>query len=95
MDQVFPFGLPWPTELYTTLYVLTFALHQALMHYVLAGSLYVAWTLAFPGTGAISRSQRPIAAALRDWMPFALGAAITAGVAPLLFVQILYQREFY
>jgi hypothetical protein len=95
MDQVFPFGLPWPTEFYTVLYVLTFALHQALMHYVLAGSLFVAWTMAFPGTGAIPRYEQPIAAALRDWMPFALGAAITAGVAPLLFVQILYQREFY
>lgn len=95
MDQVFPLGLPWATEFYTALYVLTFALHQALMHYVLAGSLFVAWTMAFPGTGPMPRSEQPIAAALRDWMPFALGAAITAGVAPLLFIQILYQRQFY
>jgi hypothetical protein len=32
---------------------------------------------------------------LRQWLPFVLSAAITAGVAPLLFLQILYQREFY
>jgi hypothetical protein len=32
---------------------------------------------------------------LRDWLPFALGAAITAGVAPLLFVQVLYKHSFY
>lgn len=28
-------------------------------------------------------------------MPFALSGAITAGVAPLLFVQILYRQQFY
>ena len=32
---------------------------------------------------------------MRDWLPFALGLAITAGVAPLLFVQILYKKSFY
>ena len=37
----------------------------------------------------------PLAAPLRDWLPFVLSAAITAGIAPLLFVQILYQRAFY
>ncbi len=37
----------------------------------------------------------PINALLRDWMPFAISAAITAGVAPLLFIQILYQHRFY
>jgi len=37
----------------------------------------------------------PVTALLRDWMPFAISAAITAGVAPLLFIQILYQHRFY
>ena len=32
---------------------------------------------------------------LRDWMPAMLGLAITAGVAPLLFLQVLYRRPFY
>jgi hypothetical protein len=36
-----------------------------------------------------------VARVLRDWLPFGLGAAITAGVAPLLFVQILYKENFY
>jgi Ca2+/Na+ antiporter len=36
-----------------------------------------------------------IAGVLTDWMPAMLSGAITAGVAPLLFLQILYQREFY
>lgn len=96
MDQVFfPFGLPGATAWYTTLYVLTFALHQALMHYVLAGSLVVAWATFFPGHDHVPRHQQPLPAALRDWMPFVLSATITAGVAPLLFVQILYPQQFY
>ena len=95
MDRLFPFGFPFPTAFYLTLYVLTFALHQAFMHYVLAGSLYVAWATLFPGRASIPRAEQPLAATLRDWMPFLLSAAITAGVAPLLFVQIVYQREFY
>jgi hypothetical protein len=32
---------------------------------------------------------------IRDWLPFALGTAITAGVAPLLFIQVLYMKPFY
>jgi hypothetical protein len=32
---------------------------------------------------------------LRDWMPAMLGLAITAGIAPLLFLQVLYRRAFY
>ena len=95
MTLPFPFNLPAPTAFYLTLYVLTFALHQAFMHYVLAGSLYVAWTTTFPGRGTVSRNDQPIAATLRDWQPFLLSAAITAGVAPLLFIQIVYQKQFY
>jgi hypothetical protein len=65
------------------------------MHYVLAGSLYVAWSMLFPGRGAEPRRLQPLATRLRDWMPFMLSAAITAGVAPLLFIQIVYPRQFY
>src|SRR5262245_17685394 len=95
MTGTFPFGFPTETAKYLALYVLTFALHQSLMHYVLAGSAFVALAMMFPGRGDVPRADRPPAAVLRDWMPFMFSAAITAGVAPLLFVQILYQREFY
>ncbi|MES2789551.1 MAG: hypothetical protein V4719_08010 [Planctomycetota bacterium] len=95
MNVPFPLGFPAPTAFYLTLYVLTFALHQAFMHYVLAGSLYVAWTTSFPGRNNIIRNDQPLASTLRDWLPFLLSAAITAGVAPLLFIQIVYQRQFY
>jgi len=95
MNAVFPFGLPGPTAFYAALYVLTFVLHAAFMNYVLAGSLYVAWSGIMPGKGELPRGRQPLAAVLRDWLPFALSAAITAGVAPLLFVQLVYQKHFY
>jgi hypothetical protein len=95
MNTVFPIGLPGPTAFYVTLYVVTFVLHAAFMNYVLAGSLYVAWTGLMPGDAELPRGRQPLAAALRDWLPFALSATITAGVAPLLFVQIVYQQHFY
>lgn len=94
MDSIFPFGFPAPTAGYLSLYVATFALHQLFMHYVLAGTLYISWTSVFPGEGT-PRGERPLAAVIREWLPFLLSAAITAGVAPLLFVQIVYPRHFY
>ncbi len=95
MDVLFPFGFPWPTALYLTLYVLTLTLHMLLMHYVLAGSAWVAASSFFTAFKSSPTRPSKIIKLLQDWLPFALGGAITAGVAPLLFVQILYQREFY
>jgi len=66
------------------LYIGTLALHAVFVAYVLAGSAF-----------ALVRRQDPIAATVRDRLPFMLGCGITAGVAPLLFVQLLHQRRFY
>jgi len=62
------------------------------MNYVLAGSSYLAVHSIIRGSG---ESQCPVADLLRDWLPFMLSMAITAGIAPLLFLQILYQEHFY
>jgi hypothetical protein len=70
------------------LYLGTLALHAVFVGYVLAGS-------AFALVQAVRKPDDPLAAKVRDWLPFMLGAGITAGVAPLLFVQLLYQRRFY
>lgn len=94
METVFPFGFPAATAGYLALYVLTFALHQFFMHYVLAGTLYIGWCSLFPGNGT-PRGEQPLAALIREWLPLLLSAAITAGVAPLLFVQIVYPTQFY
>ena len=66
------------------LYIATLALHAVFIAYVVAGSAF-----------ALLRPRDPIAATVRDRLPFMLGCGITAGVAPLLFVQLLHQRRFY
>jgi hypothetical protein len=74
---------------YLALAIVTFALHALAIGFVVAGTAVVALA------AARGRADAPIAAATRDWLPFALGLGITAGVAPLLFVQLLYQPRFY
>jgi hypothetical protein len=95
MLRMFPFGFEEQLQFYLIVYVLTLIVHVFLMAYVLAGSLWLAWATVAPGHDAIPRTKQPLARILRDWMPFALSGAITAGVAPLLFVQILYRQQFY
>lgn len=95
MLRIFPFGFDQQLRFYLIVYVLTLIVHVFLMAYVLAGSLWLAWATLAPGHDAIPRTKQPLARILRDWMPFALSGAITAGVAPLLFVQILYRQQFY
>lgn len=95
MNTTFPFGFQLPLAFYLTIYVLTLVVHVVLMAYVLGGSLWLTWASLFPGKEKTPRTMQPVARLLRDWMPFALSGAITAGVAPLLFVQILYQQQFY
>ena len=94
MEPLFPFGLPGSTILYLALYLVTLVIHVLFMNYVLAGSGYLAAISLFekqtPATGSSL-----IAQTLREWLPFMLSAAITAGIAPLLFVQILYKQNFY
>ncbi|MEO7731949.1 MAG: hypothetical protein ABIY55_13320 [Kofleriaceae bacterium] len=83
----------WPFDasiesLWLVLYLASFVLHAVFVSYVAAGTAY---TL----VAALRRSSDPIAARTRDWLPFMLGAGITAGIGPLLFIQLLYQRRFY
>ena len=74
--------------LWLVFYILTFCLHAVFVGYVLVGSAYAL-------IQAVRGSDDPIAYQVRDRLPFMLGCGITAGVAPLLFIQLLYQRHFY
>ncbi|MDQ3341833.1 MAG: hypothetical protein M4D80_42340 [Myxococcota bacterium] len=82
---------PFSTEqhgLWLVLYLLTWAMHAVFIGYVLVGSAY-----AFVQT--VRNADDPISERARDLLPFMLGCGITAGVAPLLFLQLLYQERFY
>jgi hypothetical protein len=67
-------------------------IHIVFMNYVLGGAAYVLGRAVL--RGAVPDHGR-VSEVLRDWLPFMLSAAITAGIAPLLFLQILYRRQFY
>lgn len=84
---MWPFTGEAPTT-WLLLYLLTFALHAVFVSYVVAGSAYAL-------VQALRKADDPIAERVRDRLPFMLGCGITAGVAPLLFIQLLYQRRFY
>ncbi len=94
MNTPFPFDLPAPSVWYVVLYATTLLLHVAFMSYVLGGALLLGLAGVRRRLGGDAPTS-PSARVLKDWMPSALSAAITAGIAPLLFVQILYQQEFY
>jgi hypothetical protein len=104
MAMLFPFGFPWPTAMYLALFVVSMAIYTVFMQYVLAGSIvllagYVA-ALARGGAGTgpvrvIRSGSGLIQKVVCDWLPPVLGLAIATAIAPLLFVQVLYRREFY
>jgi hypothetical protein len=104
MNTLFPFGFPWPTALYLTLFVVTAAFYMIFMNYVLAGAIVLLVGYLAPGArrrveggpGGLARSGLGlILKVVRDWLPAVLGLAITTGIAPFLFLQILYKRQFY
>lgn len=92
----FPLDLQPASWLYVGLFVLTLSAHLLCMFYVLAGTAYLAWRgFVILWLTPDERREGEIGDVLRDWMPLALSATITVGVAPLLFLQIIDQHSFY
>lgn len=80
--------------MYLSWYVVTLSIHALFMNYVLAGVFWQVWAAARQlGSGSLQADR--LTEVVADWLPFMTGAAITAGVAPLLFVQVLYDESFY
>jgi len=102
METLFPFGFPWPTAMYLALFILTAAIYMVFMQYVLAGSivLLVGHVTVLVRRRVNTGPVRPVRSDLmqgvvRDWLPAILSLTFAAAIAPLLFLQILYRREFY
>ncbi|HXK58927.1 MAG TPA: hypothetical protein PLP42_03445 [Acidobacteriota bacterium] len=91
VPQLDPIPLPGPIGLFWVLLTLTFLLHTLAMNCVVGGSLI--------SIVARFRSKHPfharLAGDLGRKIPSLLAATITLGVAPLLFVQVLYGQFFY
>ncbi|HUK14562.1 MAG TPA: hypothetical protein VLW17_14785 [Thermoanaerobaculaceae bacterium] len=84
-----PAPLPGPPWLFQALWLLTFFLHLILVNTVLGGSLLAAFAgLARGG----SREIRALFVEVNGW---AISFAVTLGIAPLLFIQVVLGRFFY
>ena len=89
-----PLPLPGPAWLLRALLTLTFFLHLLFMNFVLGGSLLAAVDR-LRGRDPARPHHRALSAWLAGLMPVSVAAAVTFGVAPLLFVQALYGRLFF
>ena len=87
-------GLPGPPWLFHFLLVFTFFLHLIFMNLTLGGTL-MAFVANLKGKGREGDADAVLAKRLMGVNTYAISLAITTGVAPLLFVQVLYQQFFY
>ncbi len=89
-----PLPQPAPPTLLWALLQLTFFLHLVAVNLVLGGSLLALhWRVSRRAEGA--RARAAIVAFFARALPVAVAAAVTLGVAPLLFLQVLYGRLFF
>ncbi len=93
LPQADPLPLAAPPLVFWLLLMLTFTLHVVLMNAVLGGSIIAA---AARRLGADERADHArLARLIGRAMPVAIAAAVTFGVAALLFLQVLYGRAFF
>lgn len=86
-----PLPLPAPAWFLWALLLLTFLLHLLTMNAVLGGSIISA----VAGARRSSENHRRLTSSMTTLMPTLVAAAITFGVAPLLFLQALYGRLLF
>lgn len=85
-----PAGIPSHPIVFLVLGVLTLALHLAAVHVMLG-----AGALTLRGAFSASPHWRRLAAAMLSTAKIAVSVAIVLGVAPLLFVQVVYDPFWY
>jgi hypothetical protein len=85
-----PNPLPAPYWVFKLLLVVTFFLHIVAMNFMLGGAV-LALAAKWRSKGQVSR----IFVDLSKKLPVLLPATITLGIAPLLFLQVLYGQFFY
>jgi hypothetical protein len=78
-----------PLWLVTTLHVLTLTLHFVAMNFLLGGVIIVLHA------GIRKRWNDPTLLKFVRLFPAAMAATVTLGVAPLLFLQLVYHRQMY
>ncbi len=84
-----PAPLPGPPWLFHVLWVLTFLIHLVFVNMVMGGSVLAALV------GRDRPGAREIQTFFAEANSWAISFAITFGIAPLLFMQVLFGRFFY
>lgn len=88
-----PLPLPGPPWLFEILLLVTFVLHVLAMNALLGGGILGAFC-ALRGRANVPY-MRMIADRIYRILPIATAATITLGIAPLLFIQVLYGRFYF
>jgi hypothetical protein len=86
-------AVPAPLWLFQFLLVFTFILHALFMNLALGGTLLAAFSQMRARDARDPRLH--VARRLMGMNTYGISMAITTGIAPLLFVQVLYQQYFY
>jgi len=87
-----PIALPAPFWVFKLLLVVTFLLHLLAMNFMLGGGLVAAFARLRPQR---DENARRLFDDVSKKIPALLAATITLGIAPLLFLQVLYGQFFY
>lgn len=87
-------GLPGPPWLFHVLLVFTFFLHLVFMNLTLGGTLLAAFSHMRSG-GRRDDYRGVLSGRLMAINNYGISLTITTGVAPLLFIQLIYQPFFY
>jgi hypothetical protein len=87
-------GLPGPAWIFHVLLVFTFFLHMLFMNLALGGTLLAALAHLLSG-GRCDDFRGVLANRLVAVNNYGISMAITTGIAPLLFIQVLYHHFFY
>jgi hypothetical protein len=88
------FPIPGPVWLFQILLVFTFILHLVFLNLTLGGTILAA--VAQTASGGRREDHRAVLAGrLMAINTYGISLTITTGIAPLLFVQVLYQQFFY
>jgi hypothetical protein len=92
LPQPEPLPLPAPVWLLWGLLMLTFVLHVLAMNVLVGGSVMAAY---FRVRGRADAYARAAITRFSRAAPVLVAATVTLGVAPLLFLQVLYGRLFF
>lgn len=87
-----PIGLPAPAWLLQALLLLTFVLHLLAMNFLVGGVVFMGLAFRRRDRGGF---YTKLGDRISKALPVVMAMTITLGIAPLLFVQVLYGQAFY